>query len=81
MIFDSSTPVVMRYAVSYIDEEQACKNFESEVAKLSFDQVKKQARKVWNDELGKIIVEGGSEADGSRQRISQYQNNLPPWVA
>ncbi|MBR6746226.1 MAG: GH92 family glycosyl hydrolase [Muribaculaceae bacterium] len=73
MIFDSSTPVVMRYAVSYIDEEQACKNFESEVAKLSFDQVKKQARKVWNDELGKIIVEGGSEADKETFYTSLYR--------
>lgn len=73
MTFDSSAPVVMRYAVSYIDEEQARRNFEAEVAKLSFDQVKKQARKVWNDELGKITVEGGSEADKETFYTSLYR--------
>ncbi|MBD5246952.1 MAG: glycoside hydrolase family 92 protein [Barnesiella sp.] len=63
MTFDSSAPVVIRYGVSYIDADQARRNMQSEIAGLDFDKAVKQARKAWNDELGKITVEGGTEAD------------------
>ncbi len=63
MTFDPTLPVEVRYGVSYIDAEQARKNMELEVGHSGFNDVMKQARKAWNDELGKIIVEGGSEAD------------------
>lgn len=63
MTFDSSAPVVLRYGVSFIDADQARRNMESEIAGVDFDKAVREARKAWNDELGKITVEGGSEAD------------------
>lgn len=63
MVFDAGNPVTLRYGVSYIDEEQARRNMETEVAGRSFDAVMDNARDIWNGELGKIEVEGGTEAD------------------
>ncbi len=33
----------------------------SEIGSKSFDQVKKQAKELWNDELGRIKIQGGTE--------------------
>ena len=55
--------VVLRYGVSFIDEVQARKNLEREVAEKSLESVRKEGRKLWNDELGKIKVSGGTEDD------------------
>lgn len=63
MTFSAGKPVTLRYGVSYIDAYQARANMMSEIGRSGFDDVMKQARKVWNDELGKIEVEGGTEAD------------------
>lgn len=63
MTFTGDAPVTMRYAVSYIDADQARRNMEAEVGDKDFDRVKKEARDAWDAELGKITVEGGSEED------------------
>lgn len=63
MKFSAVAPVTVRYGVSYIDADQARANMNSEIGAAGFDAVMKEARKVWNDELGKIEVEGGSAAD------------------
>ena len=61
--FSGKSTVTLRYAISFISVEQARNNFLEEVAAQSFDQVMKQARDMWNQELGKITVSGGSEND------------------
>lgn len=73
MTFDSTLPVEMRYGVSYIDAAQARENMKREVGGLSFDKVKAQARSEWNAELGKIMVEGGTEADKEVFYTSLYR--------
>lgn len=73
MTFDSTRPVEMRYGVSYIDAAQARENMHSEVGHTSFDKVKAQARSEWNDELGKIVVEGGTDADREVFYTSLYR--------
>lgn len=51
----------VRYGISFIDEAQAKKNLEREIAAYDVDVVAKIARNDWNDALGKIQVEGGTE--------------------
>ncbi len=56
--------IEFRYAVSYISEEQAKKNFESELpANRTFEQLASTAKELWAKSLGQIKVEGGSEAE------------------
>jgi len=47
-----------RVASSFISHEQAVRNLENEIGTSSFDDVMKEAKKVWNSELGRIKVEG-----------------------
>lgn len=61
-------PVLMKVAISYTSEENARKNLEAELPGWNFDAVVRAARDEWNDWLGRIAVEGGSEA----QRIKFY---------
>ena len=69
---DSNRPVVaafapsvktvrMRYGISYISAEQAKKNLEGEIADFNLERVAKEARAEWNQVLGRIRVEGGTE--------------------
>ena len=50
----------LRYGISFIDEEQAERNMEREVAEKEITTIQEIARKKWNDALGKIQISGGS---------------------
>ena len=60
--------VQMKIGVSYTNVENARKNLQAECSGWSFDEVKDESKRIWNDWLGKIKVEGGS----STQRIKFY---------
>jgi predicted alpha-1,2-mannosidase len=51
-----------RYGVSFISTGQAEKNLRREIPEWGFDRVKEAARTRWNETLGRIAVEGGTEA-------------------
>jgi predicted alpha-1,2-mannosidase len=51
-----------RYGVSFISVEQAEKNLRREIPEWGFDRVKDAAKARWNETLGLITVEGGTEA-------------------
>ena len=58
-----SVPMVkFRYAVSYIDAAQAAANLTREIPGWDFAPVKAAGRAAWNEKLGKIEVEGGTDA-------------------
>ena len=52
--------ITVRVASSFISLEQAERNL-NELGKKSFDEIASDGRKIWNDVLGRIQVEGGSE--------------------
>lgn len=51
-----------RYGISFISVEQAKKNLRREIPEWSFDRVRDAAKARWNQTLGRITVEGGTEA-------------------
>lgn len=53
----------VRYGISFISEEQAKKNLQREIAAYDVDVVAKIARNDWNDALGKIQTQGGTDDD------------------
>ena len=52
-------PVLLKVASSFISHDQAQLNLR-ELKNLSFEQVKQKGEDIWNKELGKIEVQGGS---------------------
>jgi predicted alpha-1,2-mannosidase len=51
----------LHYGISFIDEDQARKNMEREVSGKTVTQLQSAGRQIWNEALGRIKVEGGSE--------------------
>ncbi|MBI9018809.1 MAG: GH92 family glycosyl hydrolase [Phycisphaerae bacterium] len=60
--------VMMKLAISYVSEKQAWKNLRAELDHWDFDRIVKESQTQWNDWLGKIEVQGGTE----KQRIKFY---------
>jgi predicted alpha-1,2-mannosidase len=63
----------VRYGISFIDEEQAAANMKREVQDATVEGLNREGRKVWNEALGKIQVEGGSEDDRAVFYTSLYR--------
>ena len=74
VMFDKGTSQVrLRYGVSFISEEQARLNLEREQAGFDVDQLAQYGRQVWNNTLGRISVEGGSDDDRTVLYTSYYR--------
>ncbi|WP_370901020.1 GH92 family glycosyl hydrolase [Chryseobacterium gossypii] len=67
----SKETVYARTASSFISFEQAELNLNREIAGRSFEQVKADARNIWNKTLGKIEVKGGTD-----QQIRTFYSSL-----
>lgn len=71
--------VTLRLATSLISLDQAVKNLAMEIGGQSFEEIREQARAVWNRRLGVVRVEGASEAQlvnlyGCLYRLNVYPN-------
>ena len=60
-ISNKNQQVIAKTASSFISLEQAEVNLKNEVGSKTFEEVKKNTNNLWNDVLGKAIVEGGTE--------------------
>jgi predicted alpha-1,2-mannosidase len=63
----------LRYGISFISVEQARKNLEREIAGYDLEAVASAGRRIWNDALGKIAVEGGTDNEKSVFYTSLYR--------
>lgn len=68
-----SQAYTLRYGISFIDETQARKNLEREIATASLEQVAETGRQVWNQALGKIQVQGGTDDEKQVFYTSLYR--------
>lgn len=50
-----------KVASSFISLEQAELNLKREIGRDSFEETKEKAKEIWNEKLGKIKIEGGTE--------------------
>lgn len=63
----------VKYGISFIDEDQARKNMEREVSGKSVSKIQSIGREIWNQELGKIKIEGGNSDERSVFYTSLYR--------
>ncbi|WP_153638756.1 GH92 family glycosyl hydrolase [Prolixibacter sp. NT017] len=63
----------LHYGISFISAEQAEKNMNREVAGKTIAELQSKGRKVWNDELGKIEIQGGTEDERTVFYTSLYR--------
>jgi predicted alpha-1,2-mannosidase len=72
--------VSARVASSFISHEQAELNLERETGGRSFDNVRDAARERWNNELGRIRVEGGTDDQVRTFYSTLYRTMLFPRI-
>jgi predicted alpha-1,2-mannosidase len=72
--------VVLRIATSFISQEQALRNLELEIGDRSFDEVRDTAARTWEENLGRIQVEGGSEDQFRTFYSCLYRTQLFPRI-
>ncbi|AOW11297.1 GH92 family glycosyl hydrolase [Flavobacterium gilvum] len=62
----SDKKILMKVGISYTSVENASINIQEELPHWDFDKVVKESRNEWNNLLGRIKVEGGTETDQRR---------------
>ena len=55
---DNTSDIKIRYGISFINEEQAKSNLNREIFDYDLDRISSEGRKIWNQTLSKILVEG-----------------------
>ncbi|MDE7409524.1 MAG: GH92 family glycosyl hydrolase [Muribaculaceae bacterium] len=73
-------PVKVKVGNSFTSLDGARLNLESEIPDWNFDDVRARTAGIWNDHLGKIEVEGGSDEDKGKFYGSLYRASLLPRV-
>lgn len=68
--------VLFKTGISYVSIDQARLNLDTEMNRFGwdFDAVHKNAREVWNNLLGKVRVEGGTETDKMKFYTNMYRS-------
>lgn len=79
--YPAGTVLTVKAGFSYIDAQQALTNLRNEAEALSFDEAAARAQDVWDETLGRIEVEGGTDRDKrifytSLYRVHQRMINI-----
>ena len=69
---DECRTMQMKIAISYCSVEGAVRNLEAECSHWDFDLVRTEATDVWNAWLGRILVEGGTNAQRTKVYTDLY---------
>ncbi len=72
--------VLMKTGISFTDMDHAKMNLDREIAGWDFDGVHEKARVLWNDALGKLRVEGGSEDEKAVFYTALYHTMIDPRI-
>ncbi|MCA1591928.1 MAG: GH92 family glycosyl hydrolase [Acidobacteria bacterium] len=70
--------VEVRIGTSFISIEQARDNLRREIPGWNFDRVKAQSRRIWNEALGRIRIQGGSQDERVNFYTAMYHSLLFP---
>lgn len=73
-----SGQVLLKIGTSFISAEQALRNLEHEVGGKSFDDLRAEGEAVWNETLGRIQIEGGTDDQRRTFYSCLYRAHLFP---
>lgn len=63
----------LRYGISFISAEQAKQNLKREINTYDVNEIAESGKKIWNEELGKLKVNGSSEDEKALFYTSLYR--------
>ncbi|MES2560772.1 MAG: GH92 family glycosyl hydrolase [Bacteroidota bacterium] len=77
----NNDPLLVKVAISGVDMEGARKNMEAELQHWNFDKVKADAEGLWNKELGRVKVKGGTAEQQAVFYTALYHCFIHPSIA
>ena len=77
---EAGESIEVRVGVSYVSTENARENLHAETQNRSFGEIREESLNIWRDELSKIRVEGGSDADLTKFYTALYHSLFHPNV-
>lgn len=77
---EEGEPVTLKVGISFVSIEGARRNYRVEAEGKTFAQIRNEARNLWNNELSKVTVEGGSEDDRAVFYTALYHTMIDPRV-
>lgn len=78
--FDSTEEVEVQIGVSFVSVENARLNLDAEAKGKSFNEILAEAKQTWNEDLSRILVEGGSEDQKTVFYTALYHTLIHPNV-
>jgi predicted alpha-1,2-mannosidase len=72
--------VLLKIGISYVSVAGARANLGSEIPGWDFDAIRQQTRKAWEKELGRITVQGGTEAQQTIFYTAMYHAMIDPRI-
>lgn len=72
--------ITLSVGISFVDMEGAEKNFRAEIDGKGFEQVRLEAEELWNRELGRIRVEGGTDDQKTIFYTALYHTMIDPRI-
>lgn len=72
--------VEMKAGISFVDMEGAAANFKQEIAGKDFDQVKREADELWNKELNRVCISGGTDEEKTIFYTALYHTMIDPRI-
>ena len=73
--------ILVKVAISYTSIEGARKNLDAELPHWDFDQIKAEARDVWERELSRVKIEGASESQKEIFYTAVYRSLLAQYIS
>ena len=77
---EAGEEIMVKVGISAVDAEGAKKNLESEIPDWDFEGLRQKAYDSWNEELGRIEVEGGSPEQKIAFYTAMYHSFLSPYL-
>ncbi|MDU1890377.1 MAG: GH92 family glycosyl hydrolase [Dysgonomonas sp.] len=72
--------VILKVGISFVDMEGAEKNLKAEIIDKEFDQVRQEAKELWDKELSRIKVDGGTDDEKTIFYTSLYHTMIDPRI-
>jgi len=73
-----AAPLLVKVGISAVDTNGALRNLQTEIPEWDFDGVRSAARASWEQELGRISIQGGTDAERRIFYTALYHATLAP---
>ena len=78
---DKNEQILVKVGISYSSLEGARQNLHTEIADWDFDKIKGNAKKIWNNELSRISIDGATDDQKEIFYTSLYHSFLAQYIS